>query len=104
MCLWERSQSVLTQRHSFLTETVRRPEEKMLYLGNSLAVHWLGLEDSASPAKDWGSDSICLPSSVIKKKKKALFEVIGKEWVNGRWVCLWRKVVLVIFLLINFLS
>ena len=88
MCLWERSQSILTQRHSFLTETVRRPEEKMLYLGNSLAVHRLGLEDSASPAKDWGSDSICLPSSVIKKKKKALFEVIGKEWVNGRWyVC-----------------
>lgn len=57
MCLWERSQSILTQRHSFLTETVRRPEEKMLYLGNSLAVHRLGLEDSASPAKDWGSDS-----------------------------------------------
>ena len=48
-----------------------------------------------------------MPSSVIKKKKKkALFEVIGKEWVNvnGRWVCLWREVVLVIFLLISFLS
>ena len=35
--------------------------EKMLYLGNSLAVHWLGLQDSASPAKDWGSDSISSP-------------------------------------------
>ena len=70
MCLWERSQSVLTQRHSFLTETVQRPEEKMLYLGNSLAVHWLGLEDSAFPAKGWGSNLILVRGTRIVHAKQ----------------------------------
>lgn len=79
MCLWERSQSVLTQRHSFLTETILRPEkDALLKFPGSPLVRTSGL---CFPLQGLGLDSISSPSPETRimhtkqcdQKKKKLY-------------------------------